>query len=492
VLGEATATEGTESGFLRGKLPPPLPPPPKVPGPPSHRGNTLNGHTLISSNLSVIPDLQNPQEDPTASALTLLSPSPLNSPKLKSKPPDSVLSHPFPQDKIVPSLILPVSSSRPNSVMSSPPVAQSQLQLAPGYNPKPFDVSQDDDDFSDFRSSPADPPLLPLNDSLTAIRQGKVASTQSSQRQLNSPFDDLVHLMSSPTTDLPNTVEKPDAPRPLDFAIPAPPKAPSLPAPLEFTSTHIASFDRPDTTPTHSRTNSQQPTSPSKVVPTSPKQKAITRGHQRTQSLLDLAAARQGRWPAPPSPLPEPLQPPPAPPGKSQGEGAMNVDYFGTTPTDESFTISPPPAPPGKTSLLSSPQAGPSSKDLSPVPNVFGAIARPPSKSPPLASPTPHTGLSVRRALSPPPLPTAIMKQSPSKPPSSTPVPLLPPPSGFKYAAPAKAPPAPVVPESSPLALLMDSNAGKNVSFPVKATPLPPVKGTGGLSAQDLSFFEGL
>jgi hypothetical protein len=39
----------------------------------------------------------------------------------------------------------------------------------------------------------------------------------------------------------------------------------------------------------------------------------------------------------------------------------------------------------------------------------------------------------------------------------------------------------------------MDSDVGKNISVPdVKATPPPPVKGTGGLSAQDLSFFEGL
>jgi hypothetical protein len=47
--------------------------------------------------------------------------------------------------------------------------------------------------------------------------------------------------------------------------------------------------------------------------------------------------------------------------------------------------------------------------------------------------------------------------------------------------------------------LLMDSDAGKKISLPdmkAKAAPPPfpppPVKGTGGLSAQDLSFFEGL
>lgn len=497
----AAATESTESGFLRGKLPPPLPPPPKVPAPtpPSHSlaaqagNNTLNGHSPISPNdphLNTIPDLRNPPEDPTVSVLTLLTPSPLNSP--------------LPLGKIAPSLIIPVSSSRPGSVMSTPPVAQPQLQ-ASASTTNPFDIPQDDDDFSDFRSSPADPPLLSLNVGSPVIRQGKVVPTQSSQRQLNSPFDDLVHLMSSPTTGPPNTFEAPKALRPLNFENPVLPTAPTPPPPRESVSIHRASLDRPNATPTHSRSNSQQSTSPSKAAPTSPKQKAITQGHQRTQSLLDLAATRRGRWPAPPSPLPEPLQPPPPPPGKGQVEGPTNADYFGFTPTDDSFNLAPLPAAPGKTSsLLSSPQADTSSKGSFPAPNLFDATPQPgpPSGGPPsLLSPTPHTGISApaRRTLSPPPLPTAILNKLPSK--STTPVPLLPPPGGFRLASPAKASPAPqVVPEPSPLTMLMGSDAGKNISLPdmkakAKATPPPPppsVKGTGGLTAQDLSFFEGL
>ena len=499
LTGLGAATESTESGFLRGKLPPPLPPPPKVPP-----NNTLNGHSLVSLNdphLNTIPDLRNTPEDPTVSALTLLTPSPLNSLKLKSIPPSAALSHPLSPDRIVPSSIIPVLSSNPNPVMSTPPVTQPQLQPS-GNTTNPFDISQDDDDFSDFRSSPPEPPLLPLNASSPVTRQGKVVSTQSSQHQLNSPFDDLVHLMSSPTTGPPNTFEAPKAPPPLIFANPVLPTAPTPPPPRESVSIHRASLDRPNATPTHSRSNSQQSTSPSKAVPTSPKQKAITQGHQRTQSLLDLAATRRGRWPAPPSPLPEPLQPPPAPPGKGQVEGPTNADYFGFTPTEDSFNIPSLPAPPGKTSsLLPLPQADTSSKNSFPAPNLFDASPQPgpPSGPPSLISPTPHTGISAtRRTLSPPPLSTAIINKSPSK--SSTPVPLLPPPSGFRMASPAKAPPAPqIVPEPSPLALLMGSDAGKKINLPdmkAKATPPslppPPVKGTGGLSAQDLSFFEGL
>ena len=513
--GLSGATESTESGFLRGKLPPPLPPPPKLPAPPAPapphtRGNnTLNGHSLISPDNPHIPDLRIPPEDSTASALTLLAPSPLYSPKLKS--------HPLSPDKIVPSLIIPVSSSRPNSVMSTPPVV---LQTS-GDTTKPFDISQDDDDFSDFRCSPAEPPPFPFNVSSLVAHQGEAVSTQSLQRPINSPFDDLVHLMSSPTTAPPNAFEAPKALRPLNFANPVLPTASTPPPPRESVPTQRVSLDRSNATPTHSRTNSQQSTSPSKAAPTSPKQKAITQGHQRTQSLLDLAATRRGRWPAPPSPLPEPLQPPPPPPGKGQVEGPTNADYFGLTPTDDSFNLPSPPAPPRKTSLLlSSPQPDTSSKATFPALDLFdaspqsGPLSGPPLSGPPLSgpplsgppfsglpsiiSPTPHTGIPARRTLSPPPLPPAIMNKSPP-PKSSTPVPLLPPPGGFRMASPAKAPSAPqIVPEPSPLALLMGSGAGKNIISPhmkAKATPPPPpppVKGTGGLTAQDLSFFEGL
>jgi len=69
----------------------------------------------------------------------------------------------------------------------------------------------------------------------------------------------------------------------------------------------------------------------------------------------------------------------------------------------------------------------------------------------------------------------------------------LPPPSGYGVAAAAKPSPAQFSPESTPLALLINDDMGKNVSSPaVNAAPLAPIKGTGGLTAQDLSFFEGL
>ena len=526
IAGLESETEGTENHSLHGKLPPPLPPPPKASSSSSHgatpppRGNMLNRNTPVPPDdpvANLVSDLQGPTEKPSISALAPLTPSPttaidLDSPQSMS--PHSVLSpsRPLPLDKIRPSFSVsafPLLSSQPGPAFSSPSDSQSQLPLASVSTTQSFDISQDDDDFSDFRSSPAGPPLIPLNASLLSSSQGKVPLSQSSHRQSSSPFDDLVHLMSSPTTGPPDTVEEPDATPLFNFASPALPTAPSLPKPQASAHGHRASLDRPDTaptptTPTHSRSISQLPTSPPKATPTSPKQKMITQGHQRTQSLLNLAAARRGRWPAPPSPLPEPLSPPPPPTEKGQGGGVTNVDYFGaTTPTDKSTNL--PPAPPGKSSPMPSlgnvttPQVGSSTRGSSPAPSVFDAFAQPRSGSPAITLSAPPAGQSTRRvALSPPPRPTAIMNNSSSRPPSSspTPVPLLPPPSGYRLAAPAPAKPspaAPLSPESTPLAFLMDNNQGTNISLPAaKATPPPPVKGAGGLTAQDLSFFEGL
>jgi len=244
-------------------------------------------------------------------------------------------------------------------------------------------------------------------------------------------------------------------------------------------------------------------TSPPKTMPTSPKQKMITQGHQRMQSLLDLAATWRSHWPALPSPLPKPLTSPPPLTEKGQGGGVINVDYFGaTTPTDESTNL-PPPLP-GKPSLMPSlgntmaPWVDSSTRGLSPAPSIFDAFAQPCSRSPMLTLSTPPTGQSTQRvALSPPPCLTAIMNNPSLRPPSSSPIPvlLLPPPSDYRLAVLAKpSPAAPLAePESTLLVLLMGNNEGTNIGLPAaKATPPPPIKGAGGLSTQDLSFFEGL
>jgi hypothetical protein len=401
IAGLEGETEGTESNTVYGKLPPPLPPPPKASFSPSHgptappRDNTLNRNTLVSLGSSLdnpvvdlVSDLQGPTEKSSISTLTPLASSPtpaidLDSPQSMS--PHSVLypSHPLPLDENPPSLSVSafsLLSSQPGPTFSSSSDSQPQLPSAPVSSIQSF--PQDDDDFSDFRSSPADLPLHPPDASSLSSGLGKVPLSPSSHRQSSSPFDDLVHLMSSPPTGPPNTFEEPAL---FSFASPALPTAPSLPKPQVSVHESRASLERPDTaptTPTHSRSNSQLPTSPPKATPTSPKQKMITQGHQRTQSLLDLAAARRGRWPAPPSPLPEPLAPPPPPTERGQGGGVTNVDYFGaTTPTDESTIL--PPCPPGKSSLMSSlgnttaPRVDSLARGSSPAPSAFDPFASP-------------------------------------------------------------------------------------------------------------------
>ncbi len=531
------------SGFLHGKLPPPLPPPlppllpPPLPSPslslpnatisptpslgPLVRDDTTNGPVIISPvnpNAGVLLDARKPTEQSSVFALTPLIPSPIQANSSKSIRPNSDHSISSPSDKINRSLsatLLPTSS-------------RGAVQRT--------DVPHNDDDFSDFLSSPADPPLLTFSASPPSSTQGRVPPSHG---QSMSSDDDFANLMSPSTGGLPNS--RPDAALTPNSAGPALPVAPvnptpsiaqrrrgsrtedhlhtlglleraaarpgrwpappsplpevlTPPPPPESAPSSSADLDLLDIGPTHTRSNHQRHPSTSKEISTSPQSKAaVQKGHQRTQSLVDLAASRPGRWPAPPSPFHEALLPPP-PPAINQGGVGLNVDFFGTTPTEESFTLSPPPPPLGKTSappLLSdtiSPQMT-LGINSSPSTGVIDAIQ---SSSPPRHPSAPPTGLLSRRTLSPPPLPTAVISKVPPKL-SSTPIPLLPPPSGYRLTPPPNPPPRQYSPESTPLGLLVDGGKEKSAQLPAeKATAPPPVKGTGGLTAQDLSFFEGL
>ncbi|KAH9000303.1 hypothetical protein EDB92DRAFT_485207 [Lactarius akahatsu] len=517
------------SSFL-GKLPPLLPPPLSSPPsslsnattslPPSLgplvRDDTKNGPittSLVDLNASL--DARKPVEQSSIFALTPLIPGPIRATSSKSIHPISDYSIASPSDKINP----------PFSATLLPTSSRSAVQRS--------DVphNDDDDDFSDFLSSPADPPLLTFSASPPSSTQVRVPPPHT---QSMSSDDDFANLMSLSTGALPDSSIRPDVaitPNPADPAFrvaptnptsliaqrrkgsrteehlhtlgllelaaarpgrwPAPPSPlPEVltpPPPPESAPSSSADLNILDTGPAPARSNHQR-------QPSSPRSKeTVQKGHQRTQSLLDLAASRPGRWPAPPSPFHEALLPPP-PPARDQGGVVLNVDYFGTTPTEESFTLPPPPPPPGKTSPppslsnIISPQMtlGRSSSPFTGVVDVIQSSSPPPRPSAPL------TGPLSRRALSPPPLPTAVIGRVPPKL-SSTPIPLLPPPSGYRLTPPLNPPPRQYSPESTPLALLVNSDKEKNAKLPVEtATPPPPVKGTGGLTAQDLSFFEGL
>ena len=524
------------SSYLHGKLPPPLPPPllPPPPPPPSSlpnmtisrppslgslvRDDMMDGlaNSSVNPNAAISLDAQNPTGQPSPVPLTPLIPSPIQAKSSKPMQPNSGYSIPS-SDKISPSLsatLLPTSSSRAIDVLHN-----------------------EDDDFSDFLSSPADPPLLTFS---TSPPQGGFSPSHSRSMSSDDPFVSLISPPKGPNSS--KRSEAALAPKPVGLALrvasanptssiahrrrgsraeehmhtlglveraaarpgrwPAPPSPlPEVitppPPPTSIPSSN-ADLNLFDIGPAPAPSNHQRQPSTSKDATTSsPSKAAVEKGHQRTQSLLDLAAARPGRWPAPPSPCHEALlPPPPPPPARNQGGAGLNVDYFGTTPTENSFSFSQPPPPSGKTSppppLLNnsiSPQmtlgrGAPLSTGI-----VNAMQSQSPSPPPLLSAPPP--GPFSRRTLSPPPLPAAVISKAP--PGHLAPVPLLPPPSGYRITPPLKPPPRQYSPESTPLALLVDSGKVKSANLPVqKATPPPPVKGTGGLSAQDLSFFEGL
>ena len=524
------------SGFHHGKLPPPLPPPPPPPplslpslslpnatiSPPPSLGSlvgddTMNGPTIPPVNAGVLLDAPKPTELSSVFPLTPLIPSPIQAKSSKSIHPNSNYSISSPSDKIIPSLsatLLPISSSGAIDVPHN-----------------------DDDDFSAFLSSPADPP--PLTFSGSPPSQGRVLPSHSRSMSSDDHFASLI----APPPGIPNTSKRPDAalapesagpavrvapanptasiahrrrrsrveehmhtlnlveraaarpgrwpapPSPLPEILPPPPPPGSAPS-------SSAELDLLNIGPAPARSNHQRQPSTSKVaITSSPSKAAVEKGHQRTQSLLDLAAARPGRWPAPPSPCHEALlPPPPPPPARSQDGVLLNVDYFGTTPTQEAFSFSPPPPPPGKTS-----QPPLHSNTISPQMALgrgaalsTGVIDAMPSPSPPPHLSAPLSRPVSRRALSPPPLPAAVISKVPPVL-APAPIPLLPPPGGYRLTPPLRPPSRPYSPESTPLALLVDSGKEKSANLSVeKAKAPPPVKGTGGLSAQDLSFFEGL
>ncbi|KAI0272471.1 hypothetical protein BC834DRAFT_966495 [Gloeopeniophorella convolvens] len=530
----------TTSGPSREKLLLPLPPPPSSAAlSPSSlvapsRGSSRNESSLISDALDsdIFSDLETIVDDTPIPALSPRPPSGLLpfEPSLGPDKGSSLLSifqdngdrsriHQTKGQSPVPfhpalSLnvsILPSTSAQHANVPlpSFPPSDQQEILPLSQDIAQSMNGTHNDDDFSDFHSSPAGPPPPSsfLTSSISAPAVGHVAlshphgppkpTDKPSATQPMKNFNTVSPAASS--EQLPRLVERaaarpgrwPAPPSPLPEALSPPP------APAQSSSVGVNILGN---TPTELSFNFQQPPPPRKgqTLP----QRPSMQGHQRTQSLLELAASRPGHWPAPPSPLPDALPPPPPPPGKTGDKGILNADFFGNTPTEDTFALPPVPAairaslPPslGKpaSASFSLPAASPSTSSTT--------GARPPSRaSSPMITP-PVSGFPGRRAFSPPPATTAIMSKLPPK--ASTPVPLLPPPGGFGFVAPPKASTPQYSPESTPLALLMDNSNGvdsigsgasvPSMKAPSASPPAVPIKGAGGLTAQDLSFFEGL
>ncbi|KDQ61572.1 hypothetical protein JAAARDRAFT_190313 [Jaapia argillacea MUCL 33604] len=358
------------------RSPPVLQPPPKtsspfsLPPPPSSRPHT--------------PKLPPPPRSRTPSS-SYTFPPPL-SPPVSSRTPTPTLSPP------------PHIASR--STMSTPPLAPPPSQFKPSNTfmpptPTPKDLFEDDD-FSDFHSSfsqPSfsNPPSTSLYDSSSASDSqlfGTPKKLPPNKHGTKPSFDDFDDFISS-TIPSPSPPQPPAKPTPLPIGLPSPSPAPSQTRPK---------------------------------VPKTRKPSAAD--HLATLHLLEAAAARPGRWPAPPSPLPEALPPPP-----HGGAGAP----FDTNTFERGFA---------------------KQQTLRPPPSV---------SSPPLTS---HSiSLNSNSLLQPISPPSRAM-------PNSQPL------QGFSAFG------------SSQSDIM--SPPRTNVSKPPPSRPSASSTTKGGLSAQDISFFEGL
>ena len=274
----------------------------------------------------------------------------------------------------------PLSLSLPISRKPTP----SQLNVLP---PKPIvslppSDSLDNVDFSDFHSPP---PPAPSEFSLHDLSFSSISSSQSlfseSVRKPNDSFefDDFDDFVSSP------------------IRTPSPPRPPAKPSSQKVS-------------------NAQQKRKASRAAE-----------HSRTLSLVETAAARPGRWPAPPSPLPQALPPPGA-----FGSNIFDVDLFGSQQQQDSATAE----------LKASASSPPAIGLLNPgVPNGLDNTSRRPTLLP------------------------------------------IPPPVGLT--------PTPSFMQTPPVKHASHSPNFMSVISPA-ASVTPTESGKRGLSAQDLSFFEGL
>ncbi|KAF8159615.1 hypothetical protein B0H34DRAFT_796844 [Crassisporium funariophilum] len=261
----------------------------------------------------------------------------------------------------------------------------------------------EDDDFSDFLSSPAEttPPAHTSFSSFTSAGTSstKVLTSNDHAPPLDSFFESFDDFASASHSN------------------PTPPRPPAKPLNFAFTSNSSVSRPQPPIASSFSPPPSQG----------SPPSRKIHRkaDHSRTLSLMETAAAR-GRWLGPPSPLPEAL----APPGGSNGNSSQQDSYGG-----------------GSTMQAQQAQAA--------------ATLAASFSSPALTSNGPGAKMNQTWNL-PPPNPTLLQPALPSQYSHS----------GFK---------GDFQPQSS--RQLSTMNSGTTTPAEVK---------TGGLSAQDLSFFEGL
>ncbi|KAJ6624953.1 hypothetical protein B0H10DRAFT_685020 [Mycena sp. CBHHK59/15] len=354
----------------------------------------------------------------------------------------------IPPPRRAPTAIMSSGPSKPPAVVPKldvafsfppPPRTQTQTPVAGVLPPPPSapkananaTLFDDDDDFSDFHS----PTLSPPSSTVNSFYDNSFSSSTSSDRGLFS-VTSSTSIPANMFDDFDDFMQA-SPHSPITLRTPSPPRPPAKPTGVMLNAPPAAA---PPATPSPVHPQDLDDTPLALIAHTSnssllSKRTATRAAHQRTLSLVETAAARSGvRWPAPPSPLPDLLPPPDG--GDPFGFGA---------------------------SMMQSQQA-----------TWLG------SEAPALkAFPPPPAATVPSRALSPP-LPSAQSQRalSPGLP--------LPPQGGGQKAAtrvPVLAPP--------PMLTAQRQKAGI-LDLPT-SPPLPSAAPKqGGLSAQDLSFFEGL
>ncbi|KAI8996542.1 hypothetical protein BD414DRAFT_505928 [Trametes punicea] len=234
------------------------------------------------------PTQSRPVTSPTAVALTSKIfddddfsdfQSPVQPASTSSPPiPPPIAKSPSRHATAVPAARSQTAAPNASSFTLPPPQAPAGSARASSAGPTTVPTSFDDDDFTDFQTSPS---------SATALKPGSMASSTSSIFPNSQSHQTLLTPKKTSGYDsvddfFESTLRTPSPPR----------------VPAKLTPANVPLHPPPS--------SASMPTIPSASSSSSliSRRKSHTAEHLHTLNLMEKASARQGRWPAPPSPLP--------------------------------------------------------------------------------------------------------------------------------------------------------------------------------------------
>ncbi|KAI0741420.1 hypothetical protein C8Q80DRAFT_1194370 [Daedaleopsis nitida] len=215
-----------------------------------------------------------------------------------------------------------------NAALRTPPTgSHTTSTLSPSAIPPPSSSSQagpssaaavitnfDDDDFMDFQTSPMSPPDTQLSSSSSLFsNSASDAALLTPKNSMNfTAFDDFLGGNALATPSPPRVPAKPSAIPPLQ-----PPPAPSQSPPAVLPPPPSSRLP----TASASAPSLSSASSSTSLLSRRDSKKRVE--HLNTRNLVERAAARSGQqWPAPPSPLPAII---PGPPGDGTAKGRSSL-----------------------------------------------------------------------------------------------------------------------------------------------------------------------